>query len=622
MPQSDETQLADPRRPDEHPRDPTPPAPPTLRGAARRPSATLSRSLDAPFRDPGTVLAAGGRLRGNNTNVYRTTAGTFGALGTLDGATWRFDYPLGAAASVETALFFSTNFAHDFFYDLGFDEAAGNFQADNFGRGGVGGDALTTLSRANGRNNATFEPAPEGQSPTMSLFLFDGSGCWGEDLDGDGLPDLDGGYDTDVVIHEYHHGVSLRLNPDFTGVEADAIGEGGGDFFAYSLSGNTELAEFSAPPIGIRAVNDKTYADFTCLFFFFCEPHDNGEIWANVLWDLREAFRTDLVGGSEAAGISELHRLYLDGLALSPPSPTMLDLRDAMLQADLLRNPGAAPGGSANHCRMWTAFAGRGMGQNALDTGDTGRQHRGGGRRDPRRLPAAHPGEPLRRRRAGCRGRARSRLLHRHPHGRHLGRADRPLHGRGNGRPRRRLRGLDRQRGPARRRHHRVDRRHPHRRPGLRADGDRDRDPGAGCVLRAQEPGGGDGDDLERRPGARPRGERPHRALPHRRRPHHQRLRHHEEPGRGDSPPPRPRPSTSPPNGTLDAADIFLASRPVPALRPSAISAPRPRSPSPPERRPAATTSSRGPTTPPPSWRRARPTTRASPWSWSDPTSR
>ena len=43
-------------------------------------------------------------------------------------------------ASAETSLFFGANFVHDFFYDLGFDEAAGNFQADNFGRGGVGGD--------------------------------------------------------------------------------------------------------------------------------------------------------------------------------------------------------------------------------------------------------------------------------------------------------------------------------------------------------------------------------------------------------------------------------------------------------------------------------------------------
>ncbi|HEY5907250.1 MAG TPA: M36 family metallopeptidase, partial [Vicinamibacteria bacterium] len=229
VPQSDETALLDPRRPDEHPAGANPSGAVDPPGGCPPVDGYLSRSLNAPFRDPASVLAASGRLQGNNTSVYRTSNGIFGALGTLDAGAWRFDYPFGSPASVETALFFSTNFAHDFFYDLGFDEGSGNFQVNNFGRGGVGGDSLRTLARATGRNNATFEPAPEGQSPIMSLFLFDGAGCWQADLDADGSSDLDGGYDRDVVIHEYHHGVSLRLNPAFTGPEADAMGEGGGD---------------------------------------------------------------------------------------------------------------------------------------------------------------------------------------------------------------------------------------------------------------------------------------------------------------------------------------------------------------------------------------------------------
>ena len=372
VPQSDETQLLDARRPDENPAGSSPAGPADPPNGCPPVSGYASRSLVAPFRDPATVLADGGRLRGNNVTVYKGTAGTLGALGTLTGGTWQFDYPFGSTGSAETALFFASNFAHDFYYDLGFDEASGNFQMDNLGRGGSGGDAVQTLARADGRNNATFEPTPEGQRPTMSLFLFDGSGCWSTDLDADGSLDIDGSYDRDIVLHEYHHGVSFRLNPSFTGVEADAMGEGGGDFFAYSVAGNTQLAEYSVPPSGIREVNAKTYADWSCLFFFYCEPHDNGEIWANVLWDLRERFRTDLVLGSEASAIAEVHRLYLDGLRLSPPSPTMPDLRDAMLQADLLRNPGSGPGGSENYCRIWTVFAGRGLGTGALDTEDTG----------------------------------------------------------------------------------------------------------------------------------------------------------------------------------------------------------------------------------------------------------
>ena len=97
--------------------------------------------------------------------------------------------------------------------------------------------------------------------------------------------------------------------------------------------------------------------------------HFNGEIWANVLWDVRERFREDGVGGSEAAGINEVHQLYIDGLKLSPPSPTMLDVRDAMLLADTQRNPGSPQ--SQNYCRLWESFAGRGMGVNAADTSTT-----------------------------------------------------------------------------------------------------------------------------------------------------------------------------------------------------------------------------------------------------------
>jgi subtilase family serine protease len=354
--QSNATQTIDPRRPDPMP---------SGNGACPPPLNHELRDLTAPFRDPATVLFNTGRLSGNNTHVYRGAVGSEGALGTFDGSRWIFDAPFGSAASAESTLFFALNFAHDFFYDLGFDEAAGNFQVDNFGRGGAGGDPILGLARAAGRNNATFQPEPEGTSPIISMFLWDGAGCWSQDVDGDTLPDIDGDYDSDIVIHEFHHGVNHRINPQFVGPEAGAIGEGGGDFFAYSLNGDTILANYAYPG-GIRSVNAKTYADWVCLFVFFCEVHDNGEIWANVLWDLRERFRTDLVRGSEAEAINELHQLYIDGLKLSPPAPTMLDQRDAMLLADTIRNPGSPQ--SQNYCRLWESFAGRGMGVNAIDT--------------------------------------------------------------------------------------------------------------------------------------------------------------------------------------------------------------------------------------------------------------
>src|SRR6185503_10690461 len=110
---------------------------------------------------------------------------------------WNFDFPFNSPDSAETALFFALNFAHDFFYDLGFDEAAGNFQQDNLNRGGSSGDPVKGNARAGGRNNATYMHSVDGSSPTINMFLWDGSGCWGEDVDVDGIADVDGDYDFD-----------------------------------------------------------------------------------------------------------------------------------------------------------------------------------------------------------------------------------------------------------------------------------------------------------------------------------------------------------------------------------------------------------------------------------------
>ncbi|MGH9649310.1 MAG: M36 family metallopeptidase, partial [Terriglobales bacterium] len=218
---------------------------------------------------------------------------------------------------------------------------------------------------------ANFSTPSDGFNPTMNMFLWDGLGCWQQNVDGDSTQDLDGDLDLDIVMHEYHHGVSHRLNTSFSGNEAGAMGEGGGDFFAYSVDGDTKLAEYSRPPNGIRQVNTKTYGNWACSPSS-CSVHSNGQIWANTLWDLRERVRTDLAGGSQQTGINEVHQLYINGLKLSPNSPTMLEMRDSMLQDDLIRHPSPDPGGSANYCRMWDEFAGRGMGVNALDTKDTG----------------------------------------------------------------------------------------------------------------------------------------------------------------------------------------------------------------------------------------------------------
>jgi hypothetical protein len=72
-----------------------------------------------------------------------------------------------------TNAFYVANWYHDVLYHFGFDEAAGNFQLDNFGRGGSGGDqVLVEIQDGSGVNNANFSPPPDGQSSRMQLFRF------------------------------------------------------------------------------------------------------------------------------------------------------------------------------------------------------------------------------------------------------------------------------------------------------------------------------------------------------------------------------------------------------------------------------------------------------------------
>ena len=95
-----------------------------------------------------------------------------------------FDYPItatddpagaDAAQAAVVNLFYMVNWLHDWWYDHGFDEEAGNAQADNYGRGGADGDPIRAQGQdASGRNNANMATPSDGSSPTMQQYLFDG----------------------------------------------------------------------------------------------------------------------------------------------------------------------------------------------------------------------------------------------------------------------------------------------------------------------------------------------------------------------------------------------------------------------------------------------------------------
>lgn len=126
-------------------------------------------------------------LMGNNSVAYADIDGVDGLGGgdvlptTTAPGTFDRTYDTTQAPSVSTDqraaaathLFYAVNWLHDDFYDAGFDEASGNAQADNYGRGGQPGDRLLAEAQdAAGINNANMFTPADGTSPRMQMYVF------------------------------------------------------------------------------------------------------------------------------------------------------------------------------------------------------------------------------------------------------------------------------------------------------------------------------------------------------------------------------------------------------------------------------------------------------------------
>jgi len=71
-------------------------------------------------------------------------------------------------------LFYWNNKMHDILYEYGFDEISGNFQENNFGKGGFGSDSVNADAQdGSDTNNAMFATPPDGFNPRMQMFLWD-----------------------------------------------------------------------------------------------------------------------------------------------------------------------------------------------------------------------------------------------------------------------------------------------------------------------------------------------------------------------------------------------------------------------------------------------------------------
>ncbi len=76
-----------------------------------------------------------------------------------------------------TNLFYWGNICHDIWYQYGFDEVSGNFQENNYDKGGEEGDfVFIDALDGSGFNNANFIPPPDGQNGRMQMFIWTGEG--------------------------------------------------------------------------------------------------------------------------------------------------------------------------------------------------------------------------------------------------------------------------------------------------------------------------------------------------------------------------------------------------------------------------------------------------------------
>ena len=440
-------------------------------------------------------------ISGNNVAAYldadsnnrADTGGTTVTTGNFTTAANLTQAPTttGNKAVAVQNLFYLNNRIHDILYSHGFNELAGNFQTNNFAKGGRGNDPVNAEAQdGGGLNNANFATPNDGSRPRMQMYLWSGAGPTHEVVIGsagityaamgssfgpaltttgrtatitlvndgvaaagggtvndgcEALPArsltgrialldrglcgftvkvknaqnagatgviiannaasaiigpggtdstitipslmisqadgadlrvrvsptgtirqkavqplrLDGDLDSDIVYHEYGHGLTWRMIGSMSGPMSGAIGEGASDVVAFMVNGDDVIGEYSAGnPLGIRrfryAGYPLTYANVTGT-----GVHADGEIYAATMWRLRELWL--------ASGRSNdtLFAHFVDGMNFTPAAPKFEDMRKGMLSA-IAASAGADA--TARCTLVWQAFAQFGIGDGARGT--------------------------------------------------------------------------------------------------------------------------------------------------------------------------------------------------------------------------------------------------------------
>ena len=162
----------------------------------------------------------------------------------------------------------------------------------------------------------------------------------------------DSALDSDIVWHEYGHGLTWRMIGNMSGPMSGAIGEGMSDVLAVLVNDNDVVAEYSSFSAG--GIRSAPYTDYPRTYGDFSGSgvHFDGEIYGAIGWRLREIFE------AQNESTDTLLAYLVDGMNYTPAGPAFEDMRDGILQAVI-------DAGLGQECLVWQAFADYGVGVGA-----------------------------------------------------------------------------------------------------------------------------------------------------------------------------------------------------------------------------------------------------------------